>query len=157
MAGRPADPTRARRQTGNRPKPGEAKPKAEVVVAQVVPGLPAAPAGLPTAAVPLWETMVGELWARGVKDADLEGVRMMVMAGFRNRQAAAAVDEYGLIVEGPKGPMVNPAVKVEKETAATFIRFAEAFGLTLAARLRLGLMQLAGESLLQGLMKDLDS
>ena len=156
MAGRPADPTRARRQTGNRPKPGEAKVSKAVVV-MAAPGLPAAPADLPESAHGMWNTVMGELAPRGIKEADLEAVRVMVIAAHRNRQAAAAVDQFGLVVEGPRGPMVNPAVKVEKDTAATFIRYAEAFGLTLAARLRLGLMQLAGESILAAMSKDLDT
>jgi hypothetical protein len=52
--------------------------------------------------------------------------------------------------------MANPAIKVEKDAAATFLRLAEQYGLTLAARLRLGLMQLAGESMLASLDRDLD-
>jgi P27 family predicted phage terminase small subunit len=158
---RPADPTRTRRQTGNRPKPGEAK-VADLVPTEVkdlVEGKRSwePPADLPELAKPIWNDVVAELEPRGLRPADLEAVRVMVLAAVRHRQASAAVDQYGLIVEGPKGPMVNPAVKIEKDTAATFLRFAEAFGLTLAARLRLGLMQLAGESILTSLSKDLDT
>lgn len=156
MAGK-ADPTRARRQTGNRPKPGEAKPAKEVVrLEPAAPVYPPPPAGIVGPGVGIWEQVIAELWPRGLRESDLEGVRMMVVAAVRHRQAAASIDEYGIIVEGPRGPMVNPAVRVEKDSAATFIRLAEAFGLTLAARLRLGLLQLAGESILQSISKDLD-
>lgn len=155
MAGKP-DPTRTRRQTGNRPKPGEAKPAKEVARIEPVSSLPVAPAGIVGSGIAIWDTVIAELWPRGLRESDLEGVRMMVIAAMRHRQAAASIEEYGLIVEGPKGPMVNPAVKVEKDSAATFIRLAEAFGLTLAARLRLGLLQLAGESILASISKDLD-
>lgn len=154
MAGKP-DPTRARRQTGNRPKPGEAKPSKVVAVVAAAPALPPAPAGVVGEAVPIWDAVVAELWPRGLRESDLEGVRIMVTAAVRHRQAARAVDEFGLIVEGPKGPMVNPAVKVEKDSAGTFIRYAEAFGLSISSRLRLGLLQLAGESILSSLQKDL--
>jgi phage terminase small subunit len=53
--------------------------------------------------------------------------------------------------------MVNPLVKVERDMAATYMRISNDFGLTIAARLRLGLIQLAGQSILQSLNADLDS
>lgn len=155
--GRPADPTRAKRQTGNRPKPGEAKKAVEVapkIGAEVA--LPKAPEGLPEAAAPMWDVAMKELYPRGLREADLEAIRMLVMAAYRHRQATAFVEQYGLMIEGKDGPIPNPMLKIEKDTAATYLRLSEAFGLSLAARLRLGLMQLAGESILTSLNKDLD-
>lgn len=156
--GRPADPTRAKRQTGNRPKPGEAKKAIEVVK---LPGneitLPKAPVGIPEVAAPIWDVAIAELYPRGLRDADLEAVRMLVMAAYRHKQASDFVNQYGLMIEGKDGvPIPNPMLKIEKDTAATYLRLAEAFGLSLSARLRLGLMQLAGESILTSLNKDLD-
>jgi P27 family predicted phage terminase small subunit len=92
-----------------------------------------------------------------MRPADLEGVRLMAIAAYRHRQAAARIDSEGLVVSNAAGsPIANPAVKIEKDSAATFLRLAEQYGLTLAARLRLGLMQLAGESMLASLDRDLD-
>ena len=66
----------------------------------------------------------------------------------RNRQARAIVGKIDLLVKGEKGPVVNPLLKVEKDTAATYLRLAETLGLSPAARARLGLMHIAGQSLL---------
>lgn len=119
--------------------------------------LPRPPGDLPEPAHDLWQLVVGELWPRGLRPSDLEGVRMLVMAAHRNRQAAAAVDEHGLIVPSGSGSMMlNPALRLEKDTRADFLRWSDALGLTMASRLRLGLMQLAGESLLSSLSRDLD-
>jgi P27 family predicted phage terminase small subunit len=154
--GRPADPTRTRRATGNRPMPGEAKPSKALAVVPAASGMPEPPAGLEPAAEGLWRATMAELGSRGLREADLAAVEMMVVAYQRNREAREKIAETGMLVRGPRGPMVNPLLKVEKDTAATYLRLAEQFGLTLAARLRLGLMQLAGESLLQSLNADLD-
>lgn len=116
----------------------------------------APPADLPAAVHDMWNTVVNELAARGIRQSDLEGVRIMVMAAHRSRQASAFIEEWGLMVETERGPQPNPMLKIEKDQAATFLRYAEAFGLTLSARLRLGLMQLAGQSLLASLNDDLD-
>lgn len=156
--GRPVDPTRAKRATGHRTKPGQAK-KAVAVKPKIGPvsPLPKAPESIPEEARPIWDTAIAELYPRGVRDADLEAVRMLVMAAYRHRQASDFVNKYGLMIEGPLNSVIpNPMLKVEKDTAATYLRLAEAFGLSLAARLRLGLMQLAGESILTSLNKDLD-
>jgi P27 family predicted phage terminase small subunit len=157
--GRPVDPTRAKRGTGHRAKPGETKASAEIVVlpTNAAPVLPKAPKGIPEDAVPIWDAAVAELMPRGIREADLEAVRMLVMAAYRHRQASEYVERYGLMIEGPLNSVIpNPMLKLEKDSAATYLRLAEAFGLSLAARLRLGLMQLAGESILTSLNKDLD-
>lgn len=153
--GRPVDPKRRRRGTGHHPAGGE-------VALRVVDGdaadLPRPPGGLPVEAHDLWRLVVGELWPRGLRPSDLEGVRMLVMAAHRNRQAAAAVDEHGLMVlSGTGSLMLNPALRLEKDTRVDYLRWSDALGLTMASRLRLGLMQLAGESLLSSLARDLDS
>lgn len=81
----------------------------------------------------------------------------MVMAAHRRRQAAALVEEFGLLITSPTGELkANPAVKIERESAVMCLRLAQDFGLTLAARMRLGLIELAGRSLLQSLNDDLD-
>lgn len=159
MKGRPADPTRARRRTGNRPQPGEARPP------RALAALPAPrdeadplapPEDLPPAAAAVWEQAVAELEPKGLRPADLEAVRLMCVAACRARQAAAELDKYGLLVKGERGPMVNPMARLERDATMTYLRLAEQFGLTLASRMRLGLMVLAGESLVAELNRDLD-
>lgn len=157
--GRPADPTRARRQTGNRPKPGEAKIAALPAPTAVVPAeLFPAPADLPAEAAEMYRRVVQELAPRGLREADLEAISMMCHSAWVHYEARRAVAQKGVLVKGPRGnAVVNPLIKVARDEAATYLRLADSFGLTLAARLRLGLMQLAGESILATLNKDLDT
>jgi phage terminase small subunit len=60
-----------------------------------------------------------------------------------------------MLVKGQRGPMVNPLLKVERDEAATYLRLAETLGLTPVARLRLGLITLAGASILAGIDAEL--
>jgi P27 family predicted phage terminase small subunit len=152
--GRPADPTRARRGTGNRPQALEKSAEVPVVIEE--PALPAPPLDLPPIAQEMFIRVVSELTPRGLREADLEAVSMMCHSAWLHGEARKKLAETGVLVKGPRGPMVNPLVKVARDEAATYLRLADAFGLTLASRLRLGLMQLTGESILQSLNNDLD-
>lgn len=155
--GRPVDPTRTRRQTGNRPMPDELRSAPEVVVnALAVRGLPQAPEYLSDAAKETFRKIVDELEPRGLRDADLEAVAMLCHSASVHQEATRLIATQGLIVKGPRGPMVNPLVKVARDEAANYLRLADAFGLTLGSRLRLGLMQLTGESILASLNRELD-
>lgn len=161
--GRPADPTRAKRGTGNRPQAGEAKvaktaPTDLVVVeTPASPGIPDAPADFTPEAQAMYRRVVAELAPKGLREADLEAVAMMCYSASVHYEARRMVAEQGVLVAGPKGTMiVNPLIKVARDEANTYLRLANEFGLTLAARLRLGLMQLAGESMLEAMSKDLD-
>lgn len=153
--GRKRDPGRARRGTGNRPKPGELS---------VVPLPPQiiesealrAPDDLPAGARPIWEQAVAELQTKGLTPADLEAIRLMCIQALRARQAAEMVERHGMIVEGARGPITNPALRIERDATHAYLRLAEQFGLTLAAKLRLGLMNLAGRSMVQALNDDLN-
>ena len=153
---RQADPTRATRKTGNRPLPGEAKVQQENLPALVVPRLPEPPADLPEQAQAMFRTITAELMPRGLREADLESVAMMCHSAYLHHEARANIARYGILIKGPRGPVVNPLIKVARDEAQMYLRIANEFGLTLAARLRLGLMQLAGESILDSLNKDLD-
>lgn len=152
--GRPADPTRAKRGTGNRPKPGEAKIAKEVAV---IDHLPQPPAGLPAPAQEMFRRIVAELHPRGLRDADIDAVAMLAHSAWLHQEARARIAESGLLVKGPRGPMVNPLIKVAREEAQVYLRLSDSFGLTISSRLRLGLMQLAGEGMLASLNKELDT
>lgn len=154
--GRPSDPTAAKRGTSHRPEGGK-KPPAELPVAEVpLPEALQPPATLPDGASDMWRVAIEELVAlRTLHESDLVLVEMMIVAAYRHRQAQAIIDKSGLGVRGLRGPMVNPFLKIEKDEAASYIRLAEELGLTPVARLRLGLIKLAGASLLAGIDEEL--
>lgn len=161
--GRPADPKRATRGTGHRPKPGEAKiaktGESDLPAVVETPAVPMiqAPADLAPEAQAMFRRVVAELSPKGLREADLEAVAMMVYSAHVHYEARRLIAEQGVLVPGPRGTMVvNPLIKVARDEANTYLRLANEFGLTLAARLRLGLMQLAGESMLESMSKDLD-
>lgn len=104
----------------------------------------------------MWIAVVEELQPKGLRPGDLFSIEAMVMAAYRHRQARRKIDELGILVKGQRGPMVNPLIRMERDEAVTFLRLAEAFGLTLGSRTRLGLMQLAGETLAQALERSLE-
>lgn len=167
--GRPPDPTRRRRQTGHRPLAGEGKKTATAVLpaktldkraARDDDGLPvtfAPPDDLPEPVAKIWRTAVAELHPRGLREADLEIIRQMCHAAHRARQAAENIQTYGLLVDTPRGLVINPMARIEKDATSTYLRLADAMGLTIGARLRLGLLQVMGESIIGTLNRDLDT
>ena len=159
--GKAPDPTRARRGTGNRPKPGEARPSREIVPAIILDpahALPEPPDTLEDGAKQIWLRVVAELDTRGLKETDLEAVTMLAHAAWAHAETRRWINAQGVVVKDPRNgrPMVNPLLKVARDEASTYLRLANEFGLTPAARLRLGLMTLAGQSLAQALADDLD-
>lgn len=152
--GRPKDPTT---NPARSHRSEVVKAPAELAIAKTPEPLAlAAPDTIPAEAHPIWKVAVEELTAlRTLHESDLPLIEMMVLSAYRHRQASAQLNQYGVLVKGQRGPMVNPLLKVEKETAATYQRLAETLGLTPVARLRLGLARLAGESILEGIDKEL--
>lgn len=162
--GRPRDPARARRQTGHRRKPDEAPKPAPANVLTL-----AAPAGVRRFDPPahltdegkeVWNNLLGTLGADAghLTPADTFGLEALVRQYLRMREAGRLVDEYGLVSRTLTGDVrVTPFLRAERDATIAFLRLAEQYGLTIASRLRLGLMQLAGQSLLQALNADLDS
>ena len=150
--GRPADPTRRRRKTGNRPQASGGGGQVAVPLEDTPD-----PVGLPEAAVPLFRAVVAELAPRGaLGPADVEAITMMCWSAWTHAEARRLIAEHGVLGEGLHGPVINPMVKVARDEAATFQRIAAEYGLTLASRLKLGILQLAGESILKSLADDLD-
>jgi len=143
--GRKPDPGREKRGTGHRPLPGKAKP-VEILPAYGFDLSP--PESIPAEAQEIWRRACAELEGKGLREADLPLIEMLVVAAYRNRQARALVAKLDLLVKGDKGPVVNPLLKVEKDTAATYLRLAETLGLSPAGRARLGFLHIAGQSLL---------
>jgi len=154
---RPVDPTRARRGTGNRPVntlpaiPDE--PPADVAGVDRFPP----PPHLPDEAQAIYARVVAELAPQGLRETDAEAIGMLAQSAWVHAEARRELARTGVLVKGPRGPMVNPLVKVIRDEAATYLRLADAYGLTLASRLRLGLLQLAGQSMLDAMNADLDA
>lgn len=161
--GRPADPSRARRGTGNRPKPGEAKKvKQEIVVPGAKAIAPAdefpPPADLPAPVHEVWRGVVADLGgANHMRASYVPALTAYCTAVYIHAQAAANIEQYGVLVKGKHGPVPNPLLKVQKDAAATMLRFAETLGLTPSARVRVGLMEVTGMSLLAGIGQALES
>jgi len=154
--GRKPDPTRARRRTGHRRKPDEA-PRLRALPApvEIAPGL-VAPEHLHEAMVPTWDRMVRLVGEFGVREADAFGIEALVRQYHRMIEAGRLVDEYGVLSRNAAGDVIpNPFMKAERDATAMFLRLGEQYGLTVAARMRLGLMQLAGKTLAQALHEDL--
>lgn len=159
--GRKPDPTRAQRGTGHRPKPGEAKPAKNLValpvsaVAVADPFPP--PAELPEPVHHVWKAAVADLGgANHMRESFMPALSAYCNAVYVHAQASANIQQYGVLVKGPHGPVANPLLKVQKDAAATMLRMAETLGLTPAARIRVGLMEVTGMSLLAGINATLD-
>lgn len=156
--GRPVDPTRAKRGTGNRPKPGEAK-KARAISPIVVQSEPfPPPATLPKEVHDVWRAIVADLGgANNLRESYLPALTAYCDAVYVHAQASANIQRIGILVKGANGvPMANPLLRIQKDASATMLRYAESLGLTPAARIRLGLMEITGMSLLSTLNNSLD-
>lgn len=150
--GRKPDPSRAQRGTGHAPQQGRKTTKVvpqvvEQGLAEIIAG--ELPQGLPR---DIFVRAVGELAGR-LNDTDLEALRMMAWSLYRHEQAQAHVEAHGIMVDTPYGPKVNPMLKVARDEGTFYLRIADQYALTFVARLRAGLLRLAGQSL----MKDLHS
>jgi P27 family predicted phage terminase small subunit len=160
--GRPIDPTRARRGTGNRPQAGEAKKVKPIVtlpgteVVQVAEAFPP-PTTLPDEVAGVWRAAVSDLGgANHMRESFVPVLEAYCNAVYVHAQAIANIQQYGVLVKGPHGPVTNPLLKIQKESAASMLRFAETLGLTPAARVRVGLMEVTGMSLLAGINATID-
>lgn len=155
--GRPASPASAKRGTANRPK--TVKPPVTVPgteVAQVLDPYPP-PATLPEEVHQVWRSIVSDLGgANHMRDSFLPALTAYCESVYLHAAASENIHEFGVLVKGQNGPMPNPLIKVQKDAAATMLRYAETLGLTPAARIRVGLMEVTGMSLLAGLGQALD-
>lgn len=159
--GRPPDPTRNKRGTGNRPKHGTAKVVKAAPVLHVKSETELAfpiPADLPEAVHEVWRAAVQDLGgANHMRETYLPALRVYCDAVHAHALATANINQYGVLVKGASGPIPNPLLKVQKDAAATMLRYAETLGLTPSGRIRLGLMEVTGMSLLASLNETLDS
>ena len=91
-----------------------------------------------------------------MRESYLPALQAYCEAVYIHAEASANIHQFGILVKGPNGPVANPLIRVQKDAAATMLRYADTLGLTPAARIRLGLMEVTGMSLLSSLNTALD-
>jgi P27 family predicted phage terminase small subunit len=149
--GRPRSPGAAARGTGR---------KHDELARVVAPVRITAPRDLAKPARAMYVTICTEL-AATLRPTDLAAVKTLCETAYYSRCAAEYIAEHGVMIAvdvfDRQGEVVgtatrpNPALKIHKETSATYLRLADALGLTPSSRMRLGLMKIVGASLLSQL------
>lgn len=91
-----------------------------------------------------------------MRQSFVSSVEVYCEAVYIHAQASANINSVGVLVKGQNGPMPNPLLKVQKDAAATMLRYADSLGLTPAARIRLGLMEITGMSLLSSINSSIE-
>jgi len=158
VKGRPRDPTRVRRRTGHRRKPDEAPALRAVPAAIEVRSAIVPPEDLPKAMRPTWDRVVEILGTvGGAREADVFAIEALVRQYERMKAAGAVVDKYGIVARNAADEVIpSRFAREEREATAMFLRLAEHFGLSVASRMRLGLMNLQGKTMAQALHEDLE-
>ena len=155
--GPPPDPRRARRGTGTRPLPGEQKSalaKAPPVQAELAEARP--PKDLPRAVRTVWSACVTEMAGnRHLRAPDLVLLKTYCEAVATHAAASSDVHKRGLLVENAFGPCVNPMVKVQKDAAVTIRQLSDVLGLNPLARIRAGILEIAGASMVMDIRERL--
>jgi P27 family predicted phage terminase small subunit len=166
-AGRKPDPGRERRGTGNRPAQGARRaPRAapeleppELEGEEAAPSLAERfppPASLPEWVHGRWRDVIEDLGGSDhMRVSYLPAIEAYCAAIAVHAEATQHLRENGLIVLAENGPRANPMIRVQKDAAATILRFADALGMTPAGRIRLGLMEVAGKSILLGIQREI--
>lgn len=115
------------------------------------------PESLPVEVHPIWQAAVADLGGAGrMRASFMPQLAAYCEAVYVHAQASANIHQFGVLVKGANGPVANPLLKVQKDSAATILRFADALGMTPAARIRLALEEVTGMSILASLNASLD-
>jgi P27 family predicted phage terminase small subunit len=156
MRGRKPTPIEQRVREGNpqhRPLP-----EPVIVGGRPVPAdLAEPPADLPQDAQDFWCDSVVRLVEVGLIDwVDVPVLEMLATQYARVKQSRRVIAEDGHFALGSVGQIrEHPALKIERESMAAFLRLAEQYGLTPVARTRLGLAELHRRSLEQEMVSAL--
>jgi P27 family predicted phage terminase small subunit len=131
MRGRKPKPIETRRREGNQ---GKRKLPAPI---ELPGGL--AERNLPPAARQLWDELAPVLQHAGVlASVDAAAFESLCMSWQRACDARAVVEEEGLFSFGSMGQVIeHPALSIERNARAEFLKFAEQFGITPVARARI--------------------
>jgi P27 family predicted phage terminase small subunit len=130
--------------------------KATVAIVEIPEAFPP-PRELPEVMHGTWRAIIQDLGSTNhMRDTYLPAITAYVEAWWIHQEASANIHQFGVLVKGPSGPQPNPLIRVQKEAAATMLRYADVLGLTPAGKIRLGLMEITGMSLLSSLNQALD-
>ncbi|MDD5002299.1 MAG: P27 family phage terminase small subunit [Thiomonas arsenitoxydans] len=158
MRGRKPDATKSRRGTARKPEPGKRAAVAKYVP-PIAPELAGAspPETLDEVGQQAWLAAVTEMSAnRALRDVDLVLVGSWAAAVQLHEQAGAILAERGILAIGASGaPIPHPAVKMQRDAATTIRQLSDVLGLNPLARIRAGLMEIAGQSMLVDLRERL--
>jgi P27 family predicted phage terminase small subunit len=142
VKGRKRKPIAQSEREGN---PGKRKLAAPI---SLLPGAPEKPANLPPAGEKLWDDLVTALTSAGILErVDAAAFTALCVQWGRAEQARAVIREQGCFALGSMGQLVaHPAVGMERDAHAMLLRFAEQYGLTAAARARIGVAGTGAEA-----------
>ena len=129
------EPTALRKRRGNPSK----TPVADEPLALAAGTEPVKPAELPPAASELWDAIVPALVASGVAEMpDTPALVALCVQWARAEEARDAIERDGVMGMGSMGQLsVHPAIGLERAAHLAFLKFAEHYGLTAAARARI--------------------
>lgn len=149
MRGRKPKPVEQRRLEGGRDVSHRSTPEPLLVAGRPAHEFDDPPADLPLDGREFWRTTVSRLIDVGMLDlVDEVALRMLSTQYARWVQAGRVVAIDGHFVRGSVGQLrEHPAIRIEREAHASYLKTAEQFGLTPMARTRLGLAELHRRSL----------
>lgn len=103
-----------------------------------LPVAPRCPRGLPEGAKAKWRQLAPKLRRLGLlTEVDGEAFAALCLHWSLMLDAAADVEEHGLLIDGPRGAKVkNPSLQVLRDNSAAFAKYAVAFGLDPTSRNR---------------------
>lgn len=119
------------------------------------PAIPRLPRGFHREARKIYNELVPVLAEAGlVTEADAIALQDMCLAIARLREAEAAIDEHGLLVDDGKGGLRrNPAIITAKEYRSALLQWARRFGLDPYSRDGLDVQQAGPVDPLQALLE----
>jgi len=152
--GRPPAPARsASHSSGHRAMAGQGRsPSAVALPVQSALATLPPPKGLPAAAADTWRAILSDMAAlRILREVDMPLVLAYCEAVYVHSEACANIHTYGVLVKGPRGPIPNPMIRVQKDAATTIRQLSDVLGLNPLARIRGNLMEVAGQSVALGI------
>jgi P27 family predicted phage terminase small subunit len=98
------------------------------------------PRGLGNKAKAEWQRVVPALEAAGVINGlDLQALQDYCLCVQRLAECEADVSKRGVLIDGDRGPVKNPALQLAREYRANVRQWCEAFGLTPSSRGRMNI------------------
>jgi P27 family predicted phage terminase small subunit len=131
---RPAKATAKKSLRGN---PGK---RALAAIPLNVPGLPDPPKGLPGEALAEWWRVTKLLRERGdLSELDQAGLSDYCLCRIRLEQCEADITKRGVLIEGQRGLVKNPALQLARQYRSAMAKWVELFGLAPLSRQRISI------------------